>query len=1269
MEPRLLLSGSVLGSALGDYSDTIWTADEVAVLADEVTVVSGEIESATDNDYIKFIAPVTGGLRATMTDAGDGINSLLYLYDANYRRRASNNDMARGNPDACVEMFVEAGQTYYLRALGYRGTGRYDLSLVFSEDEDAAGFVGATSLTVNGDAVTVHDSSIDYYRDQDMFTFVAGDSGGLTIDMSALGSSIDSLLYVYNSAGRRIAVNNNVSRYDRNSRVTLAVEAGETYYVCALARGRVTGGYRLELDLAVDEEGNTPATATSISIDADAGLTVTGGIEYFRDYDMFTFVAAGDGGMLATMAGDASGVDSFLVMFDASGRRIAANNNYCRGSRDAQTAFLVEGGQRYYILATGLRRGVGEYELTLTHTLDEHGNDMDDATTVVVAAEGTTTVSEEIDYRYDRDYFRFVAPETGGLTINMNAADGSTLDSMIFVRNASGRYIAYNDDVARGNLDSQVNFYVQAGETYFVQARGWRRSVGAYDLSFALSVDEQGNVPAGAQTVTLDEDGNATVDSAIDYRSDVDYFAFTATQSAEMSVQMHNVSPAIRPYLAIYNSQGQSLTYGTSYYGGSTTVSFDASAGQTYYVRAASLSSGGGQYTLDFNLSVDDHSNSRSGATSLTINPNTPTTASGVIDYSYDHDYFTFTSAHSGGMVVTMQRATGSSLDAYLTIRDASGSVITYNDDSGGTLNSAVSFYVEAGATYYVQAHAYGTSQGAYHLELTLTADEYGGSFATAGTLTLDANGAGVVNGGLQFGGDNDYICFTATQTAEMSLSLTRTSGTVRPMLAIYSSSGQLLTTGVGTGSVPASVQFSSTEGATYYARIYSAGSTDTGNYRLAAQTTQPDPDPEPNPDLPDPTPGVVVTAAVYNTGSGLVLRVLGTNNDDIIIVSQTAGSVSVTGSASYTFNNVISSIELYGFNGDDVLRTTYSVTAGSLIYGGDGADVIYENGQGQGVSYGQGGDDRIVSIGGGADTVFGGTGNDSLWVDATDTLSDASGTEIATGRVHVVGEFYQPYTTNPSSGDYVSLEIAGQNFRDPTVSSTSYHYENYSNLDVFNNGPQYDDINQGSIGDCYFLAAVSSLSQTDPTIISEMVTALGDGTYAVRYYNGSTEEYLRIDGDLPTTSGGSLAYAKTSDTNEIWVPLIEKAYAHFRYGQDSYSSISGGWMDVVYRQVTGQSSEFRYTTGSTGDLASYLRNHLNAGHAVTLGSYSGASSPVVGSHAYQVVSIDSSNYVTVYNPWGVDGRSYDSNYNDGLLRLSINQIQSNYVGVCVSLA
>ncbi len=42
---------------------------------------------------------------------------------------------------------------------------------------------------------------------------------------------------------------------------------------------------------------------------------------------------------------------------------------------------------------------------------------------------------------------------------------------------------------------------------------------------------------------------------------------------------------------------------------------------------------------------------------------------------------------------------------------------------------------------------------------------------------------------------------------------------------------------------------------------------------------------------------------------------------------------------------------------------------------------------------------------------------------------------------------------------------------------------------------------------------------------------------------------------------------------------------------------------------------------------------------------------------------------VTVYNPWGYDGRTYDGDYSDGLLTLNMTQFQNSFSAVVVSSA
>lgn len=97
-------------------------------------------------------------------------------------------------------------------------------------------------------------------------------------------------------------------------------------------------------------------------------------------------------------------------------------------------------------------------------------------------------------------------------------------------------------------------------------------------------------------------------------------------------------------------------------------------------------------------------------------------------------------------------------------------------------------------------------------------------------------------------------------------------------------------------------------------------------------------------------------------------------------------------------------------------------------------------------------------------------------------------------------------------------------------------------------------------------------------------------------------------------------------------------------------------------------------STGAFSEQGLYdsLANSLAEGHATTLGSSWSASGPIVADHAYVVKSVETTAeglFVTVYNPWGFDGRSWDGNYGDALLTLSISQVHACFSTACVSLA
>jgi len=330
-----------------------------------------------------------------------------------------------------------------------------------------------------------------------------------------------------------------------------------------------------------------------------------------------------------------------------------------------------------------------------------------------------------------------------------------------------------------------------------------------------------------------------------------------------------------------------------------------------------------------------------------------------------------------------------------------------------------------------------------------------------------------------------------------------------------------------------------------------------------------------------------------------------------------------------------------------------------SVTFAGADDDQLFDNGSGRSYLYGQDGADLLVTVGGGSDVLYGGEGLDSLWLDAADQTPDVSSAETAGKTVHSIAAFNMG----------VSLEIEGQNLTDP---ATAYSYANYNSHPLFVDTPEFNDVQQGYLGDCYFLAAVGSLAYSDPGdyaagtagVIQEMIAPLGDGSYAVRFYNGSTPVYVRVDGDLPVY-GSSLIFADLTPDGETWVALAEKAYAQFA-GANSYANIEGGYMFTVYNQVTGVTSSWKYTYATT---PSELESLLSAGRALSAAS-AADSYPIIGGHAYEILDVyqqDGQTYVTLYNPWGVDGVSPSIGANDGLIDLTWTDFVAKFSWIAIS--
>ncbi|MBN3923788.1 DUF4157 domain-containing protein [Nostoc sp. NMS4] len=100
---------------------------------------------------------------------------------------------------------------------------------------------------------------------------------------------------------------------------------------------------------------------------------------------------------------------------------------------------------------------------------------------------------------------------------------------------------------------------------------------------------------------------------------------------------------------------------------------------------------------------------------------------------------------------------------------------------------------------------------------------------------------------------------------------------------------------------------------------------------------------------------------------------------------------------------------------------------------------------------------------------------------------------------------------------------------------------------------PSIDDVIQGNVGDCYLLAAIAAIVETNPEYIFGMLTDLGDKV-SVRLYDEDRSDpekrkfpvrYITVWKSVAINDKGDWLYAQ----NSLWVNILEKAYAAAGFG------------------------------------------------------------------------------------------------------------------------
>lgn len=246
------------------------------------------------------------------------------------------------------------------------------------------------------------------------------------------------------------------------------------------------------------------------------------------------------------------------------------------------------------------------------------------------------------------------------------------------------------------------------------------------------------------------------------------------------------------------------------------------------------------------------------------------------------------------------------------------------------------------------------------------------------------------------------------------------------------------------------------------------------------------------------------------------------------------------------------------------------------------------------------------------------------------------------------------------------------------------YEYADFEGQSVFVKGEgdasdiDANDALQGSLGDCYFIAAMAAVARATPDAIRKLIVDNGDGTYDVTLHIRETRaqppapKTVTIDTRFPEKHKGTPLYAKLSDDeggkdgrgseSELWGALLEKALAQEK---GSYEDIRGSKISNngfayagALEMLTGKGQK-TYLTGSlTAEQAfELIHGALESGKPVMAGTHNmkndqaladeARAHNVVGNHAYAPAAVDrSGKTIDLTNPWGaahaVEGLSAD---------------------------
>ncbi|XP_005368030.1 calpain-13 [Microtus ochrogaster] len=193
-------------------------------------------------------------------------------------------------------------------------------------------------------------------------------------------------------------------------------------------------------------------------------------------------------------------------------------------------------------------------------------------------------------------------------------------------------------------------------------------------------------------------------------------------------------------------------------------------------------------------------------------------------------------------------------------------------------------------------------------------------------------------------------------------------------------------------------------------------------------------------------------------------------------------------------------------------------------------------------------------------------------------------------------------------------------------------------------------DIQQGRAGDCWFLAALGSLTQNpqclQKILMDQSYSHQYAGIFRFRFWQCGQWMEVVVDDRLPVIDKNFLFVRPRRGNQEFWPCLMEKAYAKLL---GSYSQIHYGYLPDALVDLTGGVVTIVNLHSSPSNLLMAVKTAVKAGSMVACATPKGLTDEsevlengLVSQHAYTVTGAEQIRYqkgweeiIRLWNPWG----------------------------------